>query len=109
LASATAPVSALSTQIGALVKLVRVLTLGPVLFGVWLLERVLSRRETAAPTAALPSFKRLAPWFHHRLSGACRAALDGFDSGRRPARHPARDRHPDGAAKLLACQRLKTA
>ncbi len=28
-----------------------------------LLERALSRRDAAAATAALPSFKRLAPWF----------------------------------------------
>lgn len=61
--AATAPVGALSVQIGTLVKLVRVLTLGPVLFGVSLLESLLGRRDPNGATAALPSFKRLAPWF----------------------------------------------
>ena len=43
--AATAPVGALSVQIGTLVKLMRVLTLGPVLFGVSLVECVSGRRK----------------------------------------------------------------
>jgi uncharacterized membrane protein YadS len=40
--AATVPVAALSAQVGTLVKLIRVLTLGPVLFGVSRLQNALS-------------------------------------------------------------------
>jgi uncharacterized integral membrane protein (TIGR00698 family) len=61
--AATVPVAALSVQIGTLVKLLRVLTLGPVLFGVSLLQNALGRRNASAGAPARPSLKRLAPWF----------------------------------------------
>ncbi len=57
--AATFPVSVLSGQVGTLVKLVRVLMLGPVV-----VFFALRRRHTrgAAPVAALP-LSRLIPWF----------------------------------------------
>ena len=70
--AATAPVSAASTQIGALVKLVRVLMLGPIVLGLTLLDR---RDREAANTPApdvtagdRPQPRRLTahhlvPWF----------------------------------------------
>jgi uncharacterized integral membrane protein (TIGR00698 family) len=53
--AATAPVSALSLQVGTLVKLVRVLMLGPVIFGIALVSR------TDGPTR--PRLDHLLPWF----------------------------------------------
>lgn len=53
--AATAPVSALSIQIGTFVKLVRVLMLGPVIF---LLSLVAGRA-----TGGRPALHRLVPWF----------------------------------------------
>lgn len=61
--AATVPVGALSVQIGTLVKLVRVLTLGPVLFGISFLQNALGRRGADAEAPARPSLKRLVPWF----------------------------------------------
>jgi uncharacterized integral membrane protein (TIGR00698 family) len=61
--AATVPVGALSVQIGTLVKLIRVLTLGPVLFGISLLQNALGRRNGDAEAPARPSLKRLVPWF----------------------------------------------
>ena len=52
--AATAPVSALSIQIGTFVKLVRVLMLGPVVFVLSLASGKASRR---------PALHRLVPWF----------------------------------------------
>jgi uncharacterized integral membrane protein (TIGR00698 family) len=54
--AATAPVSVVSTQLGTLVKLVRVLMLGPVVI---LLSIVAGARS--GPTTS--SFKRFVPWF----------------------------------------------
>ena len=56
--AATVPVSAISTQLGTLVKLVRVLMLGPVVIG---LSLVAGRGATEA-TMRL-SWSRLVPWF----------------------------------------------
>lgn len=63
--AATAPISTLSAQTGTLVKLVRVLMLGPVVLGLALLTR---RRErlagAAAPAGVLwRNLHRFAPWF----------------------------------------------
>ncbi|HEX5817940.1 MAG TPA: putative sulfate exporter family transporter [Gemmatimonadales bacterium] len=60
--AAAFPVSALSGQVGTLVKLVRVLFLGPVLVGFSLMAR---RDERRAPGAAAPRFELLTllPWF----------------------------------------------
>ncbi|AOF89603.1 putative sulfate exporter family transporter [Sinorhizobium sp. RAC02] len=53
--AATAPVSALSIQIGTFVKLVRVLMLGPVIF--------LLSCASAGATGRRPALYRLVPWF----------------------------------------------
>lgn len=61
--AATAPVGLVSSQIGTLVKLVRVLTLGPILLGFSLFGRTL--RETADGVAASTRVRALqvVPWF----------------------------------------------
>ena len=56
--AAAFPVSALSGQVGTLVKLVRVLMLGPVV-----LFFALTRRTDDASAARRPSVARLVPWF----------------------------------------------
>ena len=86
--AATVPVGVLSVQIGALVKLIRVLTLGPVLFGVSLLQNALGKRDTEVEAPARPSLKRLVPWF---ILGFLALAVlrSGPDSGSRPACHRA--------------------
>jgi uncharacterized integral membrane protein (TIGR00698 family) len=68
--AATAPISSLSAQVGTLVKLVRVLMLGPVV----LVLSLLTNRQTAARIGAvasatartkgqLPKLHQLVPWF----------------------------------------------
>lgn len=64
--AATLPVSAAAAQLGTLVKLIRVLTLGPVVFAASLvLARAEARSEVAATGArrARPGIGRLFPWF----------------------------------------------
>lgn len=56
--AATLPVGLVSTQVGTLVKLVRVLMLGPVVLGL----SIIAGRRQAGPSAR-PSFNRLVPWF----------------------------------------------
>jgi uncharacterized integral membrane protein (TIGR00698 family) len=61
--AATAPIGALSVQLGTLVKLVRVLMLGPVIMALSLWT---GRHEAAANTTAgtrRPPLARLVPWF----------------------------------------------
>ena len=62
--AATVPVSLVSTQVGTLVKLVRVLMLGPVVLGLSLLAPRL-RDEPGAPAGARKKlgFFKLVPWF----------------------------------------------
>jgi uncharacterized membrane protein YadS len=60
--AAAFPVSALSGQVGTLVKLVRVLMLGPVVLFFTLRGRR-ARREGAAPTREARRGARLVPWF----------------------------------------------
>ncbi len=60
--AATAPVAALSVQVGTLVKLVRVLMLGPVMFTLALASGRFAPAD-AAGAAPLPSAHRLVPWF----------------------------------------------
>ncbi|KQW79837.1 YeiH family protein [Brevundimonas sp. Root1279] len=55
--AAAAPFGALATQTGTVVKLVRVLMLGPVILGLSLVFR------DRAPGAAKPGLSRLLPWF----------------------------------------------
>lgn len=58
--AATAPAGALATQLGALVKLVRVLMLGPVILAIgWIMRR----GRPAEPSAVQVGAGRLAPWF----------------------------------------------
>ncbi|MFC0407332.1 YeiH family protein [Roseomonas elaeocarpi] len=70
--AATAPVAAISVQVGTLVKLVRVLMLGPVVLVLSLLApRLREAGEVGAPAvaagdrprAARPPLHRLVPWF----------------------------------------------
>ena len=70
--AATLPIGALSNQVGTVVKLVRVLMLGPVVLGLSLLTRRL-RDETDEPAPAVtagdrprrgrPALHELVPWF----------------------------------------------
>jgi uncharacterized integral membrane protein (TIGR00698 family) len=56
--AATVPVGLVSTQLGTLVKLVRVLMLGPVVIAL----SVLAGRQAEGPKPS-PAFSRLVPWF----------------------------------------------
>jgi uncharacterized integral membrane protein (TIGR00698 family) len=58
--AATFPVSQLSGEVGTLVKLVRVLMLGPVVLFLSLVSRRIARREGNAPKVAIG---KLVPWF----------------------------------------------
>ncbi len=60
--AATAPVAALSVQVGTLVKLVRVLMLGPVMFTLALASSRFAPAD-AAVAAPCPPAHRLIPWF----------------------------------------------
>ena len=60
--AATLPIGALSNQVGTVVKLVRVLMLGPVVLGLSLLTRR-ARRDGEAPRGRWPAFQELVPWF----------------------------------------------
>ena len=67
--AATLPIGALSNQVGTVVKLVRVLMLGPAVLGLSLLTGVL-RQETAEaapagdrPQRGRPALHELVPWF----------------------------------------------
>ncbi len=59
--AATLPIGALSNQVGTVVKLVRVLMLGPVVLAISLLFP--RPRDSAAPGRRLPDLQHLVPWF----------------------------------------------
>ncbi|HEX3863637.1 MAG TPA: putative sulfate exporter family transporter [Stellaceae bacterium] len=63
--AATAPAGAIALQIGTLVKLVRVLTLGPVVLGLSVLARYRPEMTdtAAAGQARKPGLRKLVPWF----------------------------------------------
>jgi uncharacterized integral membrane protein (TIGR00698 family) len=71
--AATLPIGALSNQVGTVVKLVRVLMLGPVVLGLSFIARKLSEEPAQAPSArpaaadspkaSRPRFQELVPWF----------------------------------------------
>ena len=62
--AATMPVGAVATQAGTLIKLVRVLMLGPVCLGLAVLTGFRRQEEQAAPTAARRvAIQHLVPWF----------------------------------------------
>jgi len=62
--AATVPVGLVSTQVGTLVKLVRVLMLGPVVIACSLVARHLPREDSAAaPGPATLRLTQLVPWF----------------------------------------------
>ncbi|WEK42451.1 MAG: putative sulfate exporter family transporter [Candidatus Sphingomonas colombiensis] len=63
--AATAPIGAAAVQMGTLVKLVRVLMLGPVCLVLALIMRRPETEDTASDPSAAPglSFSRLVPWF----------------------------------------------
>ena len=60
--AATLPIGALSNQVGTIVKLVRVLMLGPVVLGLSLLARDL-RTDRDRPNRRQPDWHELVPWF----------------------------------------------
>jgi uncharacterized integral membrane protein (TIGR00698 family) len=61
--AATVPAGLLSTQIGTLVKLVRVLTLGPIVLGFSLFGRQLRRSAQAGVAPGGFRFFQMVPWF----------------------------------------------
>ena len=62
--AATLPIGALSNQVGTVVKLVRVLMLGPVVLGLSLLARELRAESAGAPTnKSSLNLQQLVPWF----------------------------------------------
>ncbi|AIQ92799.1 MULTISPECIES: putative sulfate exporter family transporter [Methylobacterium] len=61
--AATVPVSLLSTQVGTLVKLVRVLMLGPVVVAFSLIAPRLPQAAGAPGAPARPGLTKLVPWF----------------------------------------------
>jgi uncharacterized integral membrane protein (TIGR00698 family) len=61
--AATLPIGALSNQVGTVVKLVRVLMLGPVVLGLSFLARGLRTETTATPAGKRPEWQQLVPWF----------------------------------------------
>jgi uncharacterized integral membrane protein (TIGR00698 family) len=64
--AATLPIGALSNQVGTVVKLVRVLMLGPVVLGLSLFARHLRSERNGASEAAQPrwpALHELVPWF----------------------------------------------
>jgi uncharacterized integral membrane protein (TIGR00698 family) len=71
--AATLPIGALSNQVGTVVKLVRVLMLGPVVLGLSFISRRLAEEPVEAtsarraavdrPKAPKPRFQELVPWF----------------------------------------------
>ncbi len=60
--AATAPIGALSVQIGTLVKLVRVLMLGPVVVGLSLVSGRF-HDDPSRPAPVRPAMHKLVPWF----------------------------------------------
>src|SRR5215469_15972538 len=62
--AATLPIGALSNQVGTIIKLVRVLMLGPVVLGLSLLARNLRTNPTSVRTnKSRPHWQELVPWF----------------------------------------------
>ena len=59
--AATLPIGALSNQVGTVIKLVRVLMLGPVVLGLSLAARRL-RDEADGPRPGRPALHELVPW-----------------------------------------------
>ena len=94
--AATAPVGTVAVQLGTLVKLVRVLMLGPVVLGVSLLTRRLRDETDEAlphvtagdrPTPGAPALHKLVPWFIVGFLGL--AALRSCGLVPQAALHPA--------------------
>jgi uncharacterized integral membrane protein (TIGR00698 family) len=61
--AATLPIGALSNQVGTVVKLVRVLMLGPVVLGLSFLARDLRSDPARARTNRRPQWQEFVPWF----------------------------------------------
>jgi uncharacterized integral membrane protein (TIGR00698 family) len=75
--AATVPAGLLSTQIGTLVKLVRVLTLGPIVLGFSLFGRHLRRDAQGGAKPGGFRFFQMVPWFI--IGFLCLAALRSFE------------------------------
>jgi uncharacterized integral membrane protein (TIGR00698 family) len=61
--AATLPIGALSNQVGTVVKLVRVLMLGPVVLGLSLAAPWLGLQTGDRPAGRVPALHQLVPWF----------------------------------------------
>jgi uncharacterized integral membrane protein (TIGR00698 family) len=61
--AATVPAGLVSTQIGTVVKLVRVLTLGPIVLGFSLFGRNLRNRAGSPPASGRLNYFQVVPWF----------------------------------------------
>lgn len=61
--AATAPISSVSAQVGTLVKLIRVLTLGPVVLVLSLIYWRARKQQTPQAFAGAPGLGVLVPWF----------------------------------------------
>ena len=61
--AATLPIGELSNQVGTVIKLVRVLMLGPVVLGLSLLVNRLKPAPDRSPRRKQPRFTELVPWF----------------------------------------------
>ncbi len=80
--AATVPAGLVATQIGTLVKLVRVLTLGPIVVGFSLFGRNLRNRAEHPPASDRLSYFQVRAVVYHRLSAIGRLALLRTAAGR---------------------------
>ena len=98
--AATVPISAVSAQLGTLVKLVRVLMLGPVVVLVSLFRSRLERRRSCAAAGPDLSYSMV----HHRLSRSRSRAKRRIDSARAAGtdrdRRESADGGVDGGARI---------
>jgi len=61
--AATLPIGALSNQVGTVIKLVRVLMLGPLVLGISLFASGLRKDTLSRPKGRWPGLQELVPWF----------------------------------------------
>ena len=102
--AATLPIGALSNQVGTVIKLVRVLMLGPVVLGLSLLgARPANRPAARSRQPPQPGPARVGAVVHHRLPRSSDRPLARADPAKRFAdHHPHRrdfDDHLDGGAR----------
>ena len=76
--AAAAPISSLSAQVGTVVKLIRVLMLGPVVLALSLFAHRLARESGAATQRRRPPLGQLVPWFILGFLALATARSAGF-------------------------------